>query len=439
MESEAPPPAVDGGHPIRIEVDDDLRRSRLTVLFRGLLALPHYVWLLLWTVAAFVVAVLNWFATLVTGRSPEAFHGFLSAYVRYAAHVYAYVFLAANPYPGFTGERGSYPIDVEIAPPERQARWTTLLRIVLVWPAFVLSGVLGVRIAGLIVEDPDTGNRAVLLVPVGLMVTIGFLGWFAAMARGRMPAGLRDLLAYAFRYNAQVWAYLLLLTGRYPMSDPYDPPAAPPGKRLAVRMALDDDLRRSRLTVFFRLLLGFPHYVWLVLWGVAAVFAVVATWFAALVIGRAPNPLHRFLTAFIRYQSQVYAFVAVAANPFPGFTGARGYPLDLEVDPPAPQRRLVTLFRLILLIPAAILMNVLGLALAVAAIFGWCVSLIRGRMAPGLRNLIAYVIHYQAQLNAYAFVLTDRYPYSGPVTGREGREEAPSAPEPWQPAEPQSA
>ena len=32
-------------------------------------------------------------------------------------------------------------------------------------------------------------------------------------------------------------------------------------------VTLEDDLQRSRLTVFFRLLLGIPHFIWLVLWG----------------------------------------------------------------------------------------------------------------------------------------------------------------------------
>ena len=35
-----------------------------------------------------------------------------------------------------------------------------------------------------------------------------------------MPQGLRDLAAYAIGYSAQVTGYLLLLTDRYPNSDP---------------------------------------------------------------------------------------------------------------------------------------------------------------------------------------------------------------------------
>ncbi|MGH3092567.1 MAG: DUF4389 domain-containing protein, partial [Gaiellaceae bacterium] len=129
-------------HPIRVVVEDDLERSRLTVLFRLLLAIPHLIWLLLWSIGALVAAIVNWFATLALGRSPDSLHGFLAAYVRYATHVYAYLSLAANPFPGFTGEAGSYPVDVEIEPPAPQNRWKTGFRIVLVIPALILANAL---------------------------------------------------------------------------------------------------------------------------------------------------------------------------------------------------------------------------------------------------------------------------------------------------------
>ena len=57
-----------------------------------------------------VCAVLNWFATLFAGRSPQWLHRFLAAYLRYANHVYAFLYLIANPFPGFVGKRGSYPL-----------------------------------------------------------------------------------------------------------------------------------------------------------------------------------------------------------------------------------------------------------------------------------------------------------------------------------------
>ncbi len=87
--------------------NDDLERSRLTVFFRLLLAIPHFVWFALWSIAAFFVAFVNWVATLVSGRPPVPLWNFLAAYLRYWTHLYAYVLLAANPFPGFTGRRAA--------------------------------------------------------------------------------------------------------------------------------------------------------------------------------------------------------------------------------------------------------------------------------------------------------------------------------------------
>lgn len=71
-----------------------------------------------------------------------------------------------------------------------------------------------------------------------------------------------------------------------------------------VTLQLTDDLDRDRLTVFFRLLLAIPHLIWIALWGIVAVLAAIANWFATLALGRAPEPLHRFLAAYVRYATQ---------------------------------------------------------------------------------------------------------------------------------------
>jgi hypothetical protein len=53
-------------------------------------------------------------------------------------------------------------------------------------------------------------------VLVYVLYVIAFLGAFYALATGRSPRGFRDLSAYCLRYQAQTYAYLLLLTDRYP-------------------------------------------------------------------------------------------------------------------------------------------------------------------------------------------------------------------------------
>jgi hypothetical protein len=183
-----------------------------------------------------------------------------------------------------------------------------------------------------------------------------------------------------------------------------------------VRLIVTDDLRRSRLLVFFRLPVAIPHLVWWWLWRYIALVVALLTWVCALVIGRPPRPFHRFLGAFVRYETHVWAFVTLVGNPFPGFVGARGsYPIDLDTPTePQPQNRLVTLVRIILAIPAILLTGALIYAVAVAAILGWFASLIRGRMPEGFRDLGAYALRYQGQLNAYIYLQTARYPHSSP-------------------------
>jgi hypothetical protein len=179
-------------HPIELAVTDDLRRSRVTVLFRLLLALPHYLWVYLWAFAVFFAWFMAWVITLVGGRLPQPLHAFLEGFLRYTTHLNAYLYVVANPYPPFGGEPG-YAVDLEVAPSARQNRWKTAFRLVLAIPAFVLASLLG---------------QVLFLIAIG--------AWFIALFAGRIPRGLRDFAAYCLRYQQQTYGYLLFLTDRYP-------------------------------------------------------------------------------------------------------------------------------------------------------------------------------------------------------------------------------
>lgn len=394
-------------HPVRLHLEGDLRRSRLTVFFRLLLALPHFVWIWLWGYLAQTLVVVGWVIALVTGRVPVWLHDFLTAYVRYNAHLLAFLSLAGAPYPGFTGAEGSYPVDVEIPAPERQSRWTILFRLPLLLPALLLVAAI----------------TAVVWVAA-------ILGWFAALVLGRMPKGLRDLAAYGVGYSAQLNAYVYLLTSRYPTSDPE---RSGPSWRLSpepLELVVEETDRRSRLTVLFRFLLALPHGFWLYLWTIPAVAAAVAAWLSALLTGRVPAVLHRFLAAYVRYMVHVYAFFFLVANPFPGFTGKAGsYPVDLVVPPPERQSRWVTLFRVVLAIPALLLGSALSYVLYAIAFLGWFAALVTGRMPSGLRNLGAAALRYHGQTWGYLGLLTSRYPHASPAIA-PARDDAPPAPDP---------
>ena len=179
-------------HPIRLVVTDDLRRSRLTVFFRPILAIPPLLWLALWGLVAVFVWIAAWFVALFTGRVSEGLHDFLADYYRYHAHVYAYGFLLANPFPGFSSAV-DYPVTMEVDPPQEQSRWVTFFRLLLAIPALVIASVL-----------------------VYLLELIAFLAWFVGVFSAKMPEGFESLGAYCLRYYQQTGAYVFLLTSRYP-------------------------------------------------------------------------------------------------------------------------------------------------------------------------------------------------------------------------------
>jgi hypothetical protein len=191
----AVPPAVDEvvQHPIRLTVADDLRRSRLTVFFRLLLAIPLFLWWYVWTGIITVLVIVNWFAVLIRRRSPEDLHLLLARALRYRTHVFSYLFLVSNPYPTFFGRLGAHPVDLEIDGPDRQRRAVTFFRLILAIPAIVVAYVF-----------------------FFVMFFVALIAWFIALVVGRTPKGMRDLSAYCLRYEAQMAAYLMILTDRYP-------------------------------------------------------------------------------------------------------------------------------------------------------------------------------------------------------------------------------
>jgi hypothetical protein len=177
-----------------------------------------------------------------------------------------------------------------------------------------------------------------------------------------------------------------------------------------IHLVVTDDLKRNRLTVFFRLILVIPHLIWLTLWGIAASLAVIVAWVVGIVMGRVPDVLHDFLAAFLRYENHVFAYLSLTADPYPAFTSDVPYPVDLEIAPAARQNRLTILFRVLLAIPAVIVLYVLRLVAEVVSFLSWFYALFTGNMNRGMRDLLAYWLRYEAQTVGYLLLLTSRYP-----------------------------
>ena len=316
------------------------------MLLRLVLAIPHLVWLSIYATAAIAIAFVTWLFVLVLGRVPKSLHRFLANYTRYTAHLLAYLCLAADPYPGFSGD-GSYPIDVEI---DRRRS----------------SGGSGPRCVSCSRSPPSCSRWRSPERPcsrpsprsgrAGSWSPSRCLRGSPVSCAAQMPRGMRDAAAYAIGYGAQTTAYALLVTDRYPDATPGRADPAPELPPHPVAVEVDDALARPRLLVLFRLPLCIPHLLWLTAWSAFAIAAWILAWLAALVSGRVPRPLHRFLAAYVRAWMHLLCFLCVVGRQFPGFVGREGgYPIDLRIAAPVRQSRLGVLLRLVLALPAALL------------------------------------------------------------------------------------
>ena len=176
--------------------------------------------------------------------------------------------------------------ELDIFPPERQRRWTVLLRLLLLIPQFI----------------------ALFVVSIAVFVVM-VIAWFGALGMGRLPTWCADFLAWYLVWSTQVGAYASLLVDTYP---PYGSPDAYP-----VSLELPPGGPLNRAAVFFRFILFIPAALMLgflsVGWGMLAVFF----WLAVLILGRTPRPVFDAGAAIVRYQMRASAYYMMLTPAYP--------------------------------------------------------------------------------------------------------------------------
>jgi hypothetical protein len=97
------PPFGDALYPASLTADDPAApRNRMTVGFRLLIAVPHYIALFFVLCAWWVTTVVAWFAILITARYPQGLYNFGVGALRWLLRVEAYLLLMVDEYPPFT-------------------------------------------------------------------------------------------------------------------------------------------------------------------------------------------------------------------------------------------------------------------------------------------------------------------------------------------------
>ena len=99
-------PSTDEEQAVHLEIDyPDAERDlkRWLPLVKWLLAIPHYIVLILLAIVALVLVVIAWFAILFTGRYRRGIFNFLVGVQRWFVRVEAYAFLlTTDRYPPFS-------------------------------------------------------------------------------------------------------------------------------------------------------------------------------------------------------------------------------------------------------------------------------------------------------------------------------------------------
>ena len=197
--------------PVMVAFAGPAPQSRLTVLVRLIMAIPHLIVLWLLGIAAYVVVVIGWFGALFSGRLPVFAADFLTGYLRWLTRVFAYTILLTDQYPPFSLDDADYPVRVAVTPGQLN-RLAVLFRIILLIPCWIIT----------------------VIAVYGAFSIVLFVTWLIVLITGRMPGMLHQALAAVLRYYVRAHGYALMLTSAYPgglFGDPAAPGSWSPGRQ----------------------------------------------------------------------------------------------------------------------------------------------------------------------------------------------------------------
>ena len=206
-------------------------------------------------------------------------------------------------------ESAVYPARLDVEYPEGGLnRTTTLFRIIVVIPIGVVAGLLTNSFVGN--WQADETDWAALIAGITLFGPTLLMILF----RQKYPRWWFDWNLELTRFITRVGVYLSLMRDEYPSTD----------EQQAVHLELDyPDAARdlNRWLPLVKWLLAIPHYVVLVVLGVAAFICVVISWFAIIFTGRYPRGLFNFVLGVHRWGLRVEAYMwLLITDKYPPFS-----------------------------------------------------------------------------------------------------------------------
>jgi hypothetical protein len=156
-----------------------------------------------------------------------------------------------------------------------------------------------------------------------------------------------------------------------------------------------------------------PHYVVLYFLAIAVEAVAFIGWWGALFTGQLPEFAESFLSGFMRWMVRVQAYALLLTDQYPPFSlgDEPGYPVRIAIPARDRLNRVAVLFRIILVIPASLLLGVLQYGgMTIVAFIAWLIALITGKLPSSLHLAYTAMLRYGARVNCYLFMLTATYP-----------------------------
>jgi hypothetical protein len=222
-------------YPARLTGHLSPQLSRALWLVKWLLAIPHYLIVVLLWVALAITSIVAFFAILFTGRYPRPLFDFNVGVLRWTWRVafYSYSALATDEYPPFTLAATDYPADFDVAYPEHLSRGLVLVKWwLLAVPHLVIVGALTGGAAWVFDDDryERVGGPSLLTVLVLIAAVI-------LLFTGHYQRPIFDFVMGINRWIYRVLSYVLLFRDEYPpfrldqgADEPQPPTSRQPGR-----------------------------------------------------------------------------------------------------------------------------------------------------------------------------------------------------------------
>lgn len=174
------------------------------------------------------------------------------------------------------------------------------------------------------------------------------------------------------------------------------------------RLHVDAPDTQRRLTVFFRVVMMLPQWFVIVFLLYATLLLTVPGWFIAVFTGR--NPFHRLMSAMMTWYYRVSAYGLLLTDTYPPFRlVAPLYPIDVDFEE-GTLGRLSVLVRLILVIPAYVVLALVGSGMSLFVLAAWLITLIRGTMPRALHGALSAQLRFSLRVSSYLYLLQYAYP-----------------------------